>query len=135
MSRTVPRWSPPDCTHSTVHSGVEGRYPEEVVSLVAHHTGAAFEASERGLSNQLARVPAPGGHLLDLLNYLDLTTGRGGQEVSAQDRVKEILGRYEPDSPVHKAVVRSGPDLLHSARRGEALFSQYERAGRSRARG
>lgn len=113
----------------------EQGYPDEVVSLVAHHTGASFEAAERGLANELARVPAPGGHLLDLLNYLDLTTGRGGQDVSAQDRVKEILGRYEPDSPVHKAVARSGPDLLESARRGEALFSQYERAGRSRARG
>lgn len=113
----------------------EQGYPDEVVSLVAHHTGASFEATERGLADELARVPAPGGHLLDLLNYLDLTTGRDGQDVSARDRVEEILGRYEPDSPVHKAVARSGPDLLDSARRGEALFSQYERAGRSRARG
>lgn len=33
--------------------------PIEVVALVAHHTGAMFEAVERGLSDELAAMPHP----------------------------------------------------------------------------
>ena len=110
-------------------------YPTEVASLVAHHTGARFEAAERGLTEELGRIPAPPSMLLDLLNHLDLTTGPGGEDVSARDRVEEILRRYGPDSVVHRAVARSADDLIDSASRGAGLFSQYERAGRSRAHG
>lgn len=110
-------------------------YSEDVVSLVAHHTGACYEAAERGLTRELDVIAAPPSRLLHLLNYLDLTTGPGGEDVSARDRVAEILARYGPDSVVHRAVLRSADDLLDSARQGEALFNQYARADRSRAHG
>lgn len=110
-------------------------YPAEVVSLVAHHTGARFEAAERGLTKELARIPEPSSLQLDLLNYMDLTTGPGGEDVSARERVQEILARYEPESAVHRAVVRSRHDLIDSARRGAGLVNQYEQSDRSRALG
>src|SRR5688572_30067735 len=46
--------------------------PSNVVSLVAHHTGACFEAEERGLRAELAAMPAPAEDDLDTLTLLDL---------------------------------------------------------------
>src|SRR3954454_1067608 len=48
--------------------------PPEVVSLVAHHTGADFEAEERGLRTELAAIPAADPVELDALTLLDLVT-------------------------------------------------------------
>lgn len=98
-------------------------YPQIVVSLVAHHTGARWEADERGLTPELAVFPAPSKSLLDVLTYLDLTTGPNGEQMAASERIAEILGRYEPDSAVHRAVARSGGDLLESAGSGKFLSS------------
>ena len=91
--------------------------PREVVSLVAHHTGAGFEADERGLRLELARFKQPHQHLLDVLTYADLTTGPMGERMTVEQRVREIFRRYQPDHPVHRAVQRSRIDLLESARR------------------
>jgi putative nucleotidyltransferase with HDIG domain len=68
-----------------------------VVSLVAYHTGAVFEARERGLLDALAEFPEPPQLLLDVLTCADMTTGPDGSRVRAEDRVSEILARY----PLH----------------------------------
>lgn len=91
----------------------------EVTGLVAHHSGAAFEAEERGLAEVMAEWAEPDPDDLDLLNFLDLTTGPDGEVVSVEDRVAEILARYTSDDPVHRAVTRSGRFLVASARRGQ----------------
>jgi hypothetical protein len=92
---------------------------EVVVSLVAHHTGAAVEARERGLSAELAQFAAPPADLLDALTWIDLTTDPQGQPVTVGDRLAEILRRYPPDHPVHRAVSRSSPALVEAAVRAE----------------
>jgi hypothetical protein len=43
-------------------------FPPLVVSLVAYHTGAVFEARERGLSDVLAEFPQPPDFLLDFID-------------------------------------------------------------------
>jgi hypothetical protein len=43
-----------------------------VVSLVAYHTGAVFEARERGLSDALGEFAEPPRLLLDVLTCADL---------------------------------------------------------------
>src|SRR6476659_7672817 len=76
--------------------------PEEVVSLVAFHTGAEYEADERGLAHELSRFDRPRQDLLDALILADLTTGPLGQTVSVAERLDDIFDRYRPDDAVHR---------------------------------
>lgn len=94
--------------------------PVDVVALVAHHTGAVYEAEERGFADEFAVLPVPEGADLDALTLLDLVVGPGGDLTTPEDRVAEILSRYGDDDPVHRAVMRSGPELLGSAVRARA---------------
>lgn len=81
--------------------------PKEVVSLVAFHTGAEYEADERGLIDQLSLFDRPQQDLLDLLILADLLTDPLGRRVVVIERLDEIFARYEPHHPVHRAVTRS----------------------------
>lgn len=94
--------------------------PAQVIALVAHHTGARFEAEERGLSSELASMPQPEPDDLDALTLLDLVTTPDGGLTDPVSRLVEILGRYETGSPVHRAVSRSRHELLASAGRARA---------------
>jgi len=92
-------------------------WPDEVVRLVAHHTGASYEAEERGLVAELSCFPSPDPASLDALCLADLTTGPDGSRVSVEARLAEILTRYEPSDPVHRAITRSTPSLRAAAAR------------------
>ena len=94
-----------------------------VVSLVAYHTGAVFEARERGLLDALAEFPEPPQLLLDVLTCADMTTGPDGSRVRAEDRVSEILARYPENSAVHRAIERSAPTLLAAVARVDSLVA------------
>lgn len=94
--------------------------PEQVVSLVAHHTGARFEAEERGLEDALAHFPLPHAEDLDTLTLLDLVSSPTGELTTPAERVAEILSRYPNDHPVHRAVTRSQSELMASAARARA---------------
>jgi hypothetical protein len=63
-------------------------------SLVAYHSGACFEAAERGLSRELAELAEPTQELQDVLTLVDMTTSPTGEWVSLDERLREILGRY-----------------------------------------
>ena len=93
---------------------------DRVVSLVAHHTGARFEAEERGLESELGQFPLPQADDLDALTLLDLVASPTGSLTSPDERVAEILSRYPEDHPVHRAVTRSRSLLLGSAARARA---------------
>ena len=104
--------------------------PPGVVALVAHHSGARFEAEERGLGELLARFPEPDPDQLDALTLIDLSTSPIGRRISVQDRLAEILERYPDDDPVHRAVSRSCSYLEESASRAaERLGLADVRAG------
>jgi HD domain len=90
---------------------------QRLASLVAHHSGARFEAEERGLVDALAEFEPEDGPLLDALTYADMTTGPAGQRVLFEERVAEILDRYPPDDPVHRAIRRSRPALQEAVDR------------------
>jgi hypothetical protein len=87
---------------------------ERLASLVAYHSGARFEAEERGLVDALAEFEPEDGPILDALIYADMTTGPAGERMSFEERIAEILDRYPADDPVNRAVIRSRP-LLHEA--------------------
>jgi putative nucleotidyltransferase with HDIG domain len=90
------------------------RGKERLACLVAHHSGAHFEAEERGLVEELAAFPAEEGPVMDALTFADMTTGPAGQPMTLDQRIDEILCRYPPDDPVHRAIVRAQP-LLQAA--------------------
>lgn len=93
--------------------------PRQVVSLVAFHTGAEYEAIERGLSRQLSQFDRPRQNLLDALILADLTVGPAGQALSVSDRLDDIFDRYPAGHIVHRAVKASRAYLLGCAERAE----------------
>jgi HD domain len=101
-------------------SGVDS----QIVSLVAYHSGATYEAAERGFVDELAAYDPPANlTLLDALTYADMTTGPKGQPTTVIERIAEILARYGPDDPVHRAVSRSRPSLVAAVGRTQARLA------------
>ena len=100
-------------------------WPPKVCSLVAFHTGAEYEAEERGVSQVMLEFERPASTDLDLLNMFDLYVGPDGLPTTPEERIAEILRRYEPDSPVHRAVSISGPHLIASAARAKRRLRRW----------
>ena len=94
-----------------------------VVSLVAFHTGAEYEAEERGLARELAAVPRPEQGLLDALILSDLTVSPTGEPVAVSARLDEIVARYPAGDPVHRAVLRSRAYLEACCERAQSVLS------------
>jgi hypothetical protein len=90
---------------------------------VAHHSGARFEAEERGLAADLAEFPFEDSPTLDALVTADLTTGPGGESLTYSERISEILNRYPVDDPVHRTWLRAAPILEQAILRTEARLS------------
>lgn len=78
---------------------------------MAHHSCATFDAEERGYTAELAAFEQEHSPVMDALVYSDMTTGPAGQRLAFEARVAEILERYPPDNPVHRAISRSRPTL------------------------
>ncbi|MFZ3570481.1 HD domain-containing protein [Streptomyces sp. BH097] len=91
--------------------------PGRLVRLVAHHSGAVYEAQQRGLADQLAAYEREDSSLLDALIYADMTTGPAGQSFDFDRRMDEILDRYEPDSVVYIAISKARPYLAAAVER------------------
>lgn len=100
--------------------------PAEVIRLVAWHTGAGFEAQERGLLGDLDAFAQPLADELDALTMIDLATSPTGEPVLDVKRIAEILSRYEDGHPVHEAVQNSRASLLASSRRAKAALGLPE---------
>lgn len=98
--------------------------PVELVGLVAFHTGAEYEADERGLMDKLLQFDRPNQEWLDLLILADLMSGPNGERMSVTQRLDEIPTRYEPQHPVHRAILRSRPYLEECAARALARLVQ-----------
>jgi len=95
--------------------------PALACTLVAHHTGAAFEAEERGLRGELeAEFPVgeePEPLLVAAITHCDLCVGPTGVRTDPQARIAEILSRYPADHVVHRSVTSSRPTLLAQSAR------------------
>lgn len=104
-------------------------WPADVVSLVAHHTGAWSEACERGLVDELKAFDEPPSELLDALTLCDLVVNPSGDRVAPAVRIAEIFDRYPVDHPVHRAVSRSGVGLMERVNQAwSALSADVRRA-------
>jgi HD superfamily phosphodiesterase len=89
---------------------VEG-YPDRLCALVAHHSAASCEAEERDLSTELEAWPREESPVADALWMADMTTGPRGEELAYDERLSEILDRYEPDSIVGRSMRRAEPAI------------------------
>ncbi|MGO4363337.1 HD domain-containing protein [Terrabacter sp. RAF57] len=97
--------------------------PANVVALVAHHTGAEYEATQRGLSQALATLPKPDPMDAESLLLLDLVIGPDGSPTTPSSRLREVLERYPTDDPVHRAVAASTSTLLAGAERARGRLN------------
>ncbi len=84
---------------------------------MAHHSGATFEAEERGYAAELGAFEREHGPVMDALSYADMTTGPAGQRLTFEARIAEILDRYPVGHPVHQAISRSRPTLAAAVER------------------
>jgi putative nucleotidyltransferase with HDIG domain len=113
----------PEIGHTRFHPLDGARYlreqgwSAEVVNLVAHHSGARFEATERGLAQELNEFPFADSPALDALVTADLTTGPNGERFTYDERIAEILKRYPPEDPVHRTWVKAAPILKQAVER------------------
>jgi len=92
-------------------------YPPRLAALVAHHSGARFEATERDLVHELDDFPLETSPVADALATADLTTGPRGQPMTFPQRLEEILARYPDNSPVHIAMRRAQSTLAAQVQR------------------
>ncbi|WP_405087152.1 HD domain-containing protein [Microbispora sp. NBC_01389] len=88
---------------------------ERLCRLVAHHSCAVNEASERDLYDALTKEFAPERRdLADALTYCDMTTGPDGRHLDVHDRLAEIHSRYGPDHLVSRSITASTPSILRA---------------------
>ena len=124
----------PDLVDTGFHPLDGARYLRDVhqadpvlCSLVAHHSFAMTEASERGVASELAaEFSMPPGRLLAMLTYSDLTTSPDGERVSVTWRLADIRARYGPDHLIARGFARAMPQIAAVV---ETVL--YARCGRS----
>lgn len=98
--------------------------PARLCCLVANHTHAWVEAEARGLADTLAdEFPAEDSPVADALTFADLTTSPTGSPVAVDERLAEILQRYERGHVVHKSICRAAPELIATVHRVEARLA------------
>lgn len=105
-----------------VHALVGARFlqqagvPAPVVVLVAHHSGARFEANLRGVRDELEAIyPYKPWPALAALSYLDATTGPDGETISAEERLEEIGRRHGVDSWQYASFELTLPEIAQGA--------------------
>ncbi len=97
-------------------------YSPVVCHMVAFHTAAEVEAGVRGLDAGLFdefRLTGVTGldTADDFLWWADLSTGPNGEKFTVDERLAEILRRYEPGSIVHTAITQAEPRLRAAVQR------------------
>ncbi|MFE5601944.1 HD domain-containing protein [Streptomyces coelicoflavus] len=98
--------------------------PARLVRLVAHHSGAVYEAEQRGLTAELDAYEREDSPVLDALIYADMTTGPAGQSFDFDRRIDEILERYAEGSEVHNAISKARPYLGAAVERTRARLAR-----------
>jgi putative nucleotidyltransferase with HDIG domain len=78
-------------------------WPERLVALVAHHSGARYVAAVLGVADAVDGYPWEYSPLADALTYADQTVGPDGMGMTIEERMREMLARHGPDSPNARA--------------------------------
>ncbi len=99
---------------------LRGQGLDRLARLVAHHSGARFEAAARGYTERLAEFREERSAVADALTYCDLTTGPRGERIGVARRLDEIKVRYGPTSLVTQALNAAADTLAEAVARTEA---------------
>ena len=101
-------------------------WPVNITGLVAHHTCAVVEADARGLGEALRVEFVRRDDLVqDALWRADATTGPGGERLTLEERVAEVVTRYGRGSCVATSMLKVQPFLAQAIERTE--FARDER--------
>ncbi|MEV4275848.1 HD domain-containing protein [Actinoplanes xinjiangensis] len=120
----------PDVAETGLHSLDGARWlvrhgwDTRLAGLVANHSCALYEAEERGLAEFLdAEFPRERSATADALWFADMTTGPDGQDLTVDERLREIRRRYGPEDAVTRFWRRAEPSLLRAVERTQARLS------------
>jgi predicted HD phosphohydrolase len=91
----------------------------DVAPIVAHHSGGAAEAADRGHTYSGGWPADPDPDLVALVTYVDRTTSPRGDSVTLEERRAELAARYGADAPQ----LRWYDQSLVDAHRGAQLFA------------
>lgn len=99
---------------------------DDIAPLVAHHSGARFEAAQRGMADR-DRWITDEPDLLAVLTLLDRTTSPAGERVSLTQRRDDLANRFGTGSPQVQRFDATLPDVRRAQNllcaRGTALPS------------
>ncbi|GLV51289.1 metal-dependent phosphohydrolase, HD subdomain protein [Thermobispora bispora] len=126
----------PDLVDTGFHPLDGARYLRDVAGadetlcrLVAHHSCAVNEATERGLFDALiSEFPPERSMLADALTYCDMTTGPDGQHLHVRERLAEIHSRYGPGHLVSRSITAATPCILAAVSAVEAALADVRQA-------
>lgn len=85
---------------------------DRLAGLVAHHSGAKYEAALRGLAALLAAYREENSLVAAALAYCDLTTGPAGGSMTPDERLADVEVRHGGDSPITLGMREAWPELL-----------------------
>lgn len=97
---------------------------DRLVSLVAYHSEAQFEAHLRGLLPELDTFPRQCSAISDALTYCDITTSPTGLNIKFQDRIADIFNRYGETDIVSQAIHQALPSLSLAVERTQHKFNK-----------
>ncbi len=94
--------------------------------MVAYHSEAQCEANLRGLAKELEKIPREHSALADALTYCDMTTSPIGREITFEERIDDILHRYDEADIVAQAIREALPSLALAVERTQEALHYYE---------
>jgi len=95
---------------------------ERLAGLVAHHSGADWDAQLLGRTDDLRSFDLELSPVADGLTFCDLTTGPAGEPMTLAQRTADVIERYGKGSVVARAMALAMPDLRAAVRRTEIVI-------------
>ncbi|GAB2450834.1 HDIG domain-containing protein [Streptosporangium sandarakinum] len=125
----------PDLVDTGFHPLDGARYLRDVhqadarlCRLVAHHSCAVYEATERGLLDALnAEFGLERPELVTALTYADMTTSPDGLPLDVADRLAEIHSRYGPEHLVSRSISNATPCITSAVRAVQEALADVRR--------
>jgi putative nucleotidyltransferase with HDIG domain len=95
-----------------------------ICSLVANHTCTCLETEHRNVSAELeTEFPPPRAFLADALTYSDVTTTPDGRPTNIEDRLADVLKRYEGGTSAFDSISEASPFIIDAAYKAAAFIA------------
>ena len=98
-----------------------------LAALVAHHTGALYEAMLLGHDRVLEAYPRERSLVADVLAVCDITTRQDGRVVTMEQRLEDIHDRYSTQAIPSKALHVFWPELEEAQARIDERLAERAR--------